>query len=156
MESVVKELTNLLFFTLEFLSLFVPCTIGTLLGVYFSRTIKKADAEQKHLKLSRQKKPSLGRDIIFAMSSSIVPTLIILMALHVFPALQNIHFVLKYASPILIGFIGSEKVTRFFMNTSNVFKVIKALLGGKAGIIELAQEFSNEDSEDPTDEYIEE
>ena len=91
-------------------------------------------------KNNKSKKPSIMSVLSFALSSSIVPSLIILLAEYLLPETTKTHYIIKYGIAMLFGFIGSDRITEYLMNMSNLFKVLKAISEGMTGLSKLSDD----------------
>jgi hypothetical protein len=87
-----------------------------------------------------KKKHTLFGMISFSLSSSIVPSLIILLAEYLLPESTKTNHIIKYGIAMLFGFIGSDRITEYLMNMTNLFKVLKAISEGMNGLSKLSEE----------------
>ena len=144
MELILEELTNLGIFLFEFVLVYIPCFIGTICGIHFN--------QMKNQKGKTRRKSKFLQNFTLALSSSILPALVVLICELLIPESANIDFIFKYGISMLLGFIGSDKVTIYLSNLTNVFKIMKAVSEGKTGVIKLSDEIINEDDTDISDE----
>lgn len=132
MDPIKNDAYNLIDFLFKFSLVYAPCVIGAICGIYFKSQYLK--------KNNKSKKPSIMSVIGFALSSSIVPALIILLAEYLLPETTKSHYVIKYGIAMLFGFIGSDRITEYLMNMSNLFKVLKAISEGMTGLSKLSDD----------------
>ena len=133
MNTICTDLYNLVDFLFKFALVYIPCVIGAVCGIYF-----KSEILPKKDKAKKQK--GLLKVIGFSFSSSIVPSLIILISEYLLPDRMTSNHILKYGIAMLFGFIGSERITEYLMNMANLFKVLKALSEGMNGLSKLSEE----------------
>lgn len=140
MDKIWSELNNLCMFAISFLFLYVPCVIGTFCGLRFNQL------KTPKTSIKSKKKTTIRTVIASALVSSIIPTLIILIGEHLFPGAANMSYVVKYALVILLGFIGSDKITTYMMDIVNTLKVMKAIQGGVPGLSDLANDLAKDNT----------
>ncbi len=145
MSLILSELSKLGLFLFEFSAVYIPCVLGTICGMHFTRT---------HTKGKTKKKPKLSQAFAKALSSSILPALIVLLCEVLLPdaTKSNINFIFKYGIAMLLGFIGADKVTEYLSNLSNTFKIMKAISEGKSGLLKLSEEMCNDDNNNDDDD----
>lgn len=131
MDKLTTELSNLVIFIISFLILYLPCVVGTLCGIRFNQL------NEQRLSKTR-KKYDVSKTIRTALVSSIVPTLIMMVAEYMFPGAANMSYIIKYALVVLFGFIGADKITTYMMDISNTIKVLKAIQEGAPALASLA------------------
>lgn len=133
MNTICTDIYNLVDFLFKFALVYIPCVLGAVCGIYF-----KSEILPKKDKTKKQK--GLLKVIGFSFSSSIVPSLIILISEYLLPDRMTSNHILKYGIAMLFGFIGSERITEYLMNMANLFKVLKALSEGMNGLSKLSEE----------------
>ena len=133
MNPISADLYKLVDFLFKFALVYIPCIIGAICGIYFkSMYMQKNDRSKK--------KHTLFGMISFSLSSSIVPSLIILLAEYLLPESTKTNHIIKYGIAMLFGFIGSDRITEYLMNMTNLFKVLKAISEGMNGLSKLSEE----------------
>lgn len=134
MEPIRNDAYNLLDFLLKFALVYIPCVIGAICGVYFKHHYlpNKSNKNKKQITI-------IGT-INFSLSSSIVPSIIILLAEYLLPDTTPTNHIIKYGISMLFGFIGSDRITEYLMNMSNLFKVLKAISEGMNGLSKLSED----------------
>ena len=148
MEKLFGDMTNLLSFLASFMLIYTPCLIGSLCGMRFNQLKEEKDKNSKS-----KKKGSIRRTIAMALSSSILPSLVILISEFLLPSVASMHYIMKYGIAMLLGFMGTEKLTVFLANIPTILRIMSAVSKGKNGIPELEKIFEELEKKDkPTDE----
>ena len=131
MDVIFAELMALAIFGAKFIMLYVPCFIGSISGIYFNK-VTKANKTKK--------KTTTKQLLALAFSSSILPTLLIIIAEYIWPENMELNEAIKYAIVMVLGFVGADKVTEFLKSFHNLMRTLKAISGGMSGLIELSNE----------------
>lgn len=133
LKPISNDIYNLLDFLFKFALVYIPCVMGAICGIYFK-------TEYLHKNDRSKKRRNVIADFGLSLSSSIVPSLVILIAEYLLPEHTQTNHILKYGIAMLFGFIGSDRITEYLMNITNLFKVLKAISEGMSGLSKLSGE----------------
>lgn len=148
MDNLLSDVNNLALFLIEFLLIYIPCALGSILGKSF-RSLKTKNAIKY---TPSKKKKILKHNIGVALTSATVPSLVILLTDYFLPNEKQLDYVTKYSIAMLLGFSGADKVTAYLMNLTNLVKIMQAISKGASGLSELPDILENPDDEDIDDE----
>jgi hypothetical protein len=143
MDKLLIDVNNLIVFVIDFLLIYLPCMIGALFGRRFNQL-----KEKKLTKSTNKKKYTIRHTIGMALTSSIVPALIILIAEYLMPGDREMSYTFKYGLAMLLGFVGADRITEYLMNLSNLLKVMKAISDGAPGLSKISDMIEKTDESD--------
>lgn len=142
MEAQTENILQLLWFAIELMIFYLPCTLGSIVSFLTKKELYKNDPKLK------KKVKSMKLRSCFV--TSIIPAVIMTMLGNT-SLFNDMNPVYKYGIAFFLGIIGID-ITAFSMSLKNILMLIKAFLNGAEGIKALTDKITEAEKSNSKDD----
>ena len=142
MEAQTENILQLLWFAIELMIFYLPCTLGSIVSFLTKKELYKNDPKLK------KKVKSMKLRSCFV--TSIIPAVIMTMLGNT-SLFNDMNPVYKYGIAFFLGIIGID-ITAFSMSLKSILMLIKAFLNGAEGIKALTDKITEAEKSNSKDD----
>ena len=142
MEAQTENILQLLWFAIELMIFYLPCTLGSIVSFLTKKELYKNDPKLK--------KKAKSMKLRSCFVTSIIPAVIMTMLGNT-SLFNDMNPVYKYGIAFFLGIIGID-ITAFSMSLKNILMLIKAFLNGAEGIKALTDKITEAEKSNSKDD----